>query len=223
MLALGACQAFFTTSLANWAVRPALAIPADISADQALAYLEQAQANNDPALAAALTPILLTQLQAEGLEAAAAAELSTALLDSILISSGASAAFSDLISLISAPEGEDLPDLTAMFEAVAFTEADYAAIAYLISNPVEAPPVDQLVMLSASLMLTALADIELSPEDPDYMATLMADENYMLALALTLMIPVDAELPFDGMFDGLLGPPSAKARPLSRSQPPVAV
>ncbi|MBU0936520.1 MAG: hypothetical protein KKI09_15895 [Spirochaetes bacterium] len=213
-LLLAGCQDFFSSSLTPWAARATLPISADISTEDALTYLDQAISNNDPMLAASLTPILLGQAEAAALadpESDAYNELAGALVSSVLLSSNTGTAFNTAVSslpdlLAGMDEGASEADLAAAETAlnnmitalgtVDYSEGDIAALQLIADNPPEGISSDDLAAAAIGLMFQTLTDegIDLTDTDnPPDLSSLEDNANFLLAAELLALIPEGEE------------------------------
>lgn len=215
VLVLGAhsCQDFFSTSLTPWVARTSFTIPADISTTQALDYVAQALANNDPTLAASLTPILLTQAKAAVDDPLLYDQLASAMVTTVLLSSNVGTAFNQSLSAMAGGFEESeagmeaaIQTIVGAFAAVSFSATDIAALQQLVDTPPATIPVLDVQAAAAGLLFQALNDTDFfdASAEPDLDA-LAENESYILALALVQLIPEGTETPLGSFLDMFSG------------------
>ncbi len=175
---LPGCQQLFTTSLAEGLAREAVDLPSTLTLDQAVSLVEEANVNNDSALAGAVVDTLVGQVT----DPVAEVELAAAAASAAITASGASDALMDAVSeaLESGDMGSiDAADLLAQIQAGA-TPNVLEALAYLdpsggIADPnsVSETQLDATDYLIAAVVIAASA----LPEgaDPTNLGSQLAD------------------------------------------------
>jgi hypothetical protein len=211
---LSACQAFFSTSIAPWAARAAFKIPADVSTEQALDYVTQALMNNDPVLAAALTPVLFAQAEAARADPVLYNQLANAMVSTVLLSTNVGTAFNKTLVVLAGGIEESEEGLAATVEAILdafssvnFTTADLAALQLIVDQPPSSVSAIDLQAAAAALTYQALSETGLLGGDtttvPD-LSELAENDSFKLAVNLLALIPEGTESPF-GNFTDMFG------------------
>lgn len=93
-LSLPGCQQLFTTSIAELLARDSVKLPSTLTLDQAVSLVEEANVNNDSALAGAVVDTLVGQVTDPALEV----ELAAAAASAAITASGVSDALMDAVS-----------------------------------------------------------------------------------------------------------------------------
>lgn len=189
------CQQIFTTSLGASLARSSPVISANITAAEAGALLEDAMANGDQAMAAALLPALsaAAALETPGTEAYNAAVSIAA--DAAVLSTGieslVTTAATSLLAITSdgsTPTSEQIAAVVAALIVDASPEA-IAAMALLSTVPDATVNPDTCVIAGIAVLGDAIAAQGLTIDQvatasPEALAAIQADPNYAIAQAL---------------------------------------
>lgn len=180
---LVSCQQFFTTSLAATLARDSYAIPADMSVEDATALLDEAIANGDVEMAAALVTPLLAALEAATPGSDAYEAAATALLDAAVLSSGVGPALNEALSVIplddlSGITEEAMSDMVTALSTIALDDSAEDALVLLAADPPESLEADQAYAAAIALAMDAFGDAGLDPAD---MGSLSAEQEAALS------------------------------------------
>lgn len=131
-LALTSCQQLFSTSIAVMLARSAPPDLASITADQAVSMLEEARANGDQVMAAALVAPL--RAAAADTSSQSYSQVFTALVDAVIISTAIGPAITTGLADYAAGIAFDLDALLSSVAPTASTSAALLQIAAAVSN-----------------------------------------------------------------------------------------
>jgi hypothetical protein len=168
---LVSCQEFFTSSFATVLARDSYPIPDDMSVEDAIEYLELA--NGDPVIAAAL----VTPLYAAASSADPASddydEAAAALVNAVVLSSGASPAIFSIVEDVGIENFESLDAAQidaalATLMTISLSDEEAAALALVSGNPApDGATPDQLFIAAFTLAIDAFNDGGASTTDLD--------------------------------------------------------
>jgi len=208
LFGLLSCQDFFSKSLALWAARSSFAIPSDISTAQALDYVNQALVNNDPILAASLTPILLNQAQAASGDPVLYSQLANAMVTTVLLSSNVGTAFNQTLAVLAGGFEETeagldaaLEDIVASFSSVSFSAGDLLALQQIVDQPPDNLSALDLQAAAVGLIFMAMNDIGYFDDPETDFSALEDNSSFILGMALLGLIPEGTESPLSGFMD----------------------
>lgn len=213
------CQQFFTSSLATYLARDSYTIPADLPVDEAIELLDQAMAQGDSAMAAALvTPLLAAATAAAEAdpESAAYQEAASALLDAAVLSSGVGSAMTTLASGYMAlgdeePTEEELSAMMDSFSSVTLDDDAENALMLLAAYPPDDMSSEDAYAAGLALMADSLSDSGSSLDDmenmtEDQLADLEDDPAFLVGMMfLAYGAAIDEESGESSAIGDLLG------------------
>jgi hypothetical protein len=190
VLSLPGCQQLFTTSLAEPLARDAVDLPSTLTLDQAVSLVEEANVNNDSALAAALVDTLVGQVT----DPAAEVELAAAAASAAITASGASDALMNAVSEALSSGNMDNIDAAALLAQIqaGATPNVLKALSYLdpddgIADPnsVSETQLDATDYLIAAVVIAASAlpeGADPTSLTPDELTAFQAKPEYDIAV-----------------------------------------
>lgn len=162
MVSLSSCQEFFTSSFATVLARDSYPIPADMSVDQAIEYLELS--NGDPTIAAALVTPLYEAASSADPASDDYDEAAAALVSAVVLSSGASPAIFSIVGDVGIEnfgslDAAQIDAALATLMTISLTDEEAAALALVSGNaaPDGAAP-DEMFMAAFTLAVDAFND-----------------------------------------------------------------
>lgn len=199
------CEAIFTTSFAGVLKRPSVALPANLSANDALVLVEEAKASGDTNLINALIPVL-TDLS----DAASGQERIDLIVQAGELSieaSGLSQALTDVLAVFSSGSTLTQEEQLAAIATVLSTVELSADLIEAMSNFADIDPADaggtNLAFAGIALIIDATNGGNLAALTPEELIALQTDPGFIAGQ--TLLASAITQMAVEGVDPGFLG------------------
>ena len=202
LVLLVSCQQLFTTSLGTALARDGYPDLSDVSLEDALSLLADAQGDQDLAVAL-VAPLYTAALEATP-GSATYDKAATALVEAVVISSGIGTAITDGLQTY-LDDGEDALDMDTLLATITVSDSAVTSLQLIAESPPASMTATQAYTAAATLMVAILQDTStLSLENAE--ATDFEDADPVLyAAALDLFNHAQSLDTTDSMFGSIFG------------------